>query len=90
MHDLTRSPPRRPPALAAWLLAATVLAGSALADDTPDPPGRVARVSLADGSVSLQPAGSETWVSDVANRPLAPGDRLWVCLLYTSPSPRDS
>jgi hypothetical protein len=65
--------------LARWLLALLTLpAVPALAQmDGDDPPGRVARVNLAEGDVSLAPAGSEVWVGDVLNRPLAPGDRLW-------------
>jgi hypothetical protein len=49
----------------------------ALADDESDPPGRVARLSYADGSVSLQPAGVEDWADATVNRPLTTGDKLW-------------
>ncbi|MCP6134149.1 hypothetical protein NL393_33755, partial [Klebsiella pneumoniae] len=34
-----------------------------------DPPGRVARLSLMDGEVSLAPAGTEEWADGVLNRP---------------------
>jgi len=37
----------------------------ALADDESDPPGRVARLSYANGAVSLQPAGVEDWADAV-------------------------
>jgi hypothetical protein len=47
------------------------------ADQDFDPPGRVARINLAEGQVSVQPAGSPTWTNDVANRPLTSGDRVW-------------
>jgi hypothetical protein len=58
---------------------ALTLAVPAIAQEEPgDPPARVARVNLVEGNVSLAPAGSDQWVSDVINRPLAPGDRLWV------------
>ena len=60
-------------ALACLVLAVPL----ALADEPLDPPGRVARISLALGSVSLQPAGSDQWVADVLNRPLTNDDRLW-------------
>ena len=50
--------------------------GVAQADD-PDPPGRVARLSDAEGSVSLQPAGMQEWTAATLNRPIATGDRLW-------------
>jgi hypothetical protein len=43
-----------------------------------DPPGRVARLSLKDGEVSLAPAGTEEWADAVVNRPITSGDRLWV------------
>jgi hypothetical protein len=43
-----------------------------------DPPGRVARLSLMDGEVSLAPAGTEEWADGVLNRPITSGDRLWV------------
>src|SRR5208283_4976370 len=42
-----------------------------------DPPGRVARLSFSDGSVSFQPGGEGDWVQAVANRPLTPGDNIW-------------
>src|SRR5690349_11005001 len=45
--------------------------------DAGDPPGRVARLSDAEGWVSLQPAGVEQWTAATVNRPLTTGDRLW-------------
>jgi hypothetical protein len=52
------------------------LAARAAADDD-DPPGRVARLSLAKGNVSFNPAGTDDWVAAVVNRPLTTGDKLW-------------
>ena len=49
----------------------------AKADPEFDPPGRVARLNLAEGAVSVQPQGSKTWSDEVANRPLTSGDRIW-------------
>lgn len=43
-----------------------------------DAPSRVARLSYADGTVSLAPAGTEEWAEAVLNRPLTDGDRVWV------------
>jgi uncharacterized protein DUF6600 len=43
-----------------------------------DPPGRVARLSLMDGDVSVAPAGTEEWADGVLNRPITSGDRLSV------------
>jgi hypothetical protein len=42
-----------------------------------DPPVRVARLSDAEGAVSLQPAGMQEWAAATVNRPLITGDRLW-------------
>ena len=42
-----------------------------------DPPGRVARLSQTQGSVSLQPAGVQDWAAADINRPLTTGDKLW-------------
>src|SRR5256884_129063 len=50
--------------------------GSTWADEA-DPPGRVARLSDLQGSVSLQPAGVQDWAAATLNRPLTTGDRLW-------------
>ncbi len=43
-----------------------------------DPPGRVARLGYLSGEVSFSPAGEEDWDRAALNRPLGPGDRLWV------------
>jgi hypothetical protein len=64
-------------ALAALVLLSVLGVSVALADDESDPPGRVARLSYADGSVSLQPAGVEDWADATINRPLTTGDKLW-------------
>ena len=65
----------------ASLIAFTVVVAVAIpqraAADQDDPPGRIARLSLAEGSVSFQPAGTDDWVSAVVNRPLTTGDKLW-------------
>src|SRR6202043_692799 len=65
----------------ASLIAFTVVVAVAIpqraAADQDDPPGRIARLSLAEGSVSFQPAGTDDWVSAVINRPLTTGDKLW-------------
>jgi ferric-dicitrate binding protein FerR (iron transport regulator) len=42
-----------------------------------DPPGRVARLSYSNGSISFQPGGQGDWVTAVQNRPLSNGDNLW-------------
>src|SRR2546430_13586242 len=63
--------------LAALVLISVLSVSVALADDESDPPGRVARLSYADGSVSLQPAGVEDWTDATLNRPLTTGDKLW-------------
>jgi len=59
---------------------ATVTSGDVgpSADDTQDPPSRVARISFTDGSVSLQPGGTGDWGTATKNRPMTIGDKLWV------------
>ncbi len=42
-----------------------------------DPPGRVARLSLASGAVSFKAADTDVWVPATLNRPLTTGDELW-------------
>ena len=51
------------------------LPGNTAAQD--DPPSRVARLNFVQGSVSLQPAGTQDWLDANPNRPLTTGDQLW-------------
>jgi hypothetical protein len=46
-------------------------------DQSSNPPGRAAQLSYAEGSVSLEPAGTSSWTNAVLNRPLTLGDKLW-------------
>ena len=63
--------------LFAILFATAFFLPQRAAADEDDPPGRVARLSRADGSVSFEPAGTEDWVTAVVNRPVTTGDKLW-------------
>jgi hypothetical protein len=63
-------------ALLAFLGLSLLGLGASRADEA-DPPGRVARLSDVEGSVSLQPAGVQEWTAATLNRPLTTGDRLW-------------
>ncbi len=45
--------------------------------DEGDPPGRIARLSYLQGSVSFEPSGEQNWVEATLNYPLTAGDRLW-------------
>jgi hypothetical protein len=63
------------PVLAACGLLA-IGSGMAAADEG-DPPAVAARLSYAQGAVSLQPAGVDQWTAAVVNRPITSGDRLW-------------
>lgn len=63
-------------AIGAAVLIALGTAGAARAQAA-DPPGRVAQLSAAEGSVSLEPAGTSTWTNALINRPLTIGDKLW-------------
>jgi hypothetical protein len=47
-------------------------------DESQNPPSRVARISVTDGSVSLQPGGAGDWGTAQRNRPITIGDKLWV------------
>jgi hypothetical protein len=58
------------------ILLGSAALGSAYADNA-DPPGRAARLSDVEGSVSLEPAGLSQWTAATRNRPLTTGDRLW-------------
>src|SRR5580698_1606799 len=49
----------------------------AAAQDDDDPPGRVARLSFIQGSVSFRPAGEPDWIAVVPNRPITTGDMIW-------------
>jgi hypothetical protein len=62
-------------ALLLSVAALSVHAGTAAADD--DPPGRVARLNYIQGSVSLEPVGTQDWIAADPNRPLTTGDNLW-------------
>ena len=62
--------------LAALVLLSILSMSVALADDA-DPPGRVARLSYVNGSVSMQPGGVQDWANATVNRPLTTGDKLW-------------
>ena len=57
-------------------LMAVVFASTVNADEG-DPPGRVARLSLAEGKVSFQPSGETNWSEASVNRPVTTGDRLY-------------
>ncbi len=64
--------------LAGFLTAALALLAPAFAQaDEGDPPSRVARLAFVQGSVSLQPGGTNDWIAAPLNRPLTNGDQLW-------------
>jgi hypothetical protein len=66
--------PLKRPALAIIVL---LLLSCSLAVAEADPPGRVARLSYINGSVSVQPNGTDDWVQAVLNRPLTTSDNVW-------------
>ena len=53
--------------LGGLVLISLLMFGVAFADEG-DPPGRVARLSYVQGSVSLEPAGQQDWVGAEVNR----------------------
>ncbi len=54
-----------------------VFAVQACAQGDGDPPSRVARLNLMQGTVSMQPAGADEWVPGIINRPFTTGDYLF-------------
>jgi len=62
----------------AGLLLLAVPQAHADEDTAKDPPKRVARISIVEGSVSLQPGGEGDWGNAVKNRPMTIGDKIWV------------
>jgi hypothetical protein len=72
-----RKPALKLVSLLAIVFAAAFLVPQRAAADQDDPPGRVARLSRAEGSVSFEPAGTDDWVTAVVNRPITTGDKLW-------------
>ena len=64
--------------LAGLLLLAVPHARADDEDTAKDPPQRVARISIVEGSVSLQPGGEGDWGSAAKNRPMTIGDKIWV------------
>jgi DNA segregation ATPase FtsK/SpoIIIE-like protein len=65
------STPRR------WLLGLALLCAGLAASAQQDPPGRIARLNLQQGTVSFAPAGDDSWYDAQPNRPITTGDRLW-------------
>lgn len=61
----------------ALLASAFFFAPQRAAADDDDPPGRVARLSFAQGAISFNPAGTDDWVGAELNRPMTTGDKLW-------------
>ncbi|WP_438999139.1 DUF6600 domain-containing protein, partial [Variovorax beijingensis] len=60
-----------------WLFGLVLLCLGAAASAQQDPPGRVARLNLQQGTVSFAPAGEDSWYDAQPNRPITSGDRLW-------------
>jgi hypothetical protein len=52
-------------------------ASPSLRADEGDPPSRVARISLVDGTVSFQPGGEGDWGTAARNRTVTVGDKIW-------------
>ena len=47
------------------------------AQDGDDPPSEAGRLSIVNGTVSIQPAGTQDWGQAYLNYPLGPGDRIY-------------
>ena len=63
------------PAAAAMAVLACLSVPSPAQDD--DPPPQAGRLSIVNGTVSIQPAGTQDWGQAYLNYPLGPGDRIF-------------
>ncbi|HEV2680779.1 MAG TPA: DUF6600 domain-containing protein, partial [Rhodanobacter sp.] len=66
----------RPLAVVLLCVAAGLAQAQSTADDSADPPSRVARLSYIAGDLAFLPAGAKDWSDASINRPLTTGDRL--------------
>jgi hypothetical protein len=73
-----QAPSNAPPAPPVSATAPNAAAPNGPNSDQGNPPSRAARVSLLEGSVSLQPGGEGDWGNAVRNRPVTIGDKIWV------------
>src|SRR3954452_13857695 len=62
-------------AIAAAVCFALVAAPGMAQDE--DPPSQAGRLAIVNGTVSIQPAGSQDWGQASLNYPLGPGDRIF-------------
>src|ERR1700751_6053283 len=62
-------------AIAAAACLALIPLASPAQDD--DPPQQAGRLSIVNGSVSIQPAGTQDWGQAYLNYPVGPGDRIF-------------
>src|ERR1700690_2736905 len=51
---------------------------AATPDDSVDPPTRVGRIAVVEGSVSFHPAPDDPWAPASINSPIAQAGQLWV------------
>lgn len=63
--------------LTSFLLVFSLLSFAQDDQQQGDPPNRVARLSIMQGSVSFEPAGENDWSQASLNYPMTSGDRLW-------------
>jgi len=66
-----------PPATGLLILSSLVLSSVATAQDSSDPPSRVARIAYMTGPVSFQPASVDQWADASLNYPMTTGDSLY-------------
>src|SRR6266478_9988726 len=68
------------PILTKYLLAAAVclaLTTLSVAAQDDDPPSQAGRLSIVNGNVSIQAAGTQDWGQAELNYPIGPGDRIF-------------
>ncbi len=63
--------------LAAMVVVCVALSIPCFAQDDDDPPAQAGRISIVNGTVSIQPAGTQDWGEADLNYPIGPGDRIF-------------
>jgi hypothetical protein len=61
-----------------WLILAGVAVGLVVPNVMADPPARVGRLNLINGTVSFRPVGVDDWVPAEPNRIVTSGVGLWI------------
>src|SRR5581483_4387210 len=77
MNKNSVTPLKRLSWAAAVLACIAVVSIPSPAQDSDDPPSQAGRLSIVNGNVSIQAAGSQDWGQAYLNYPVGPGDRIY-------------